>query len=193
MAFCCNWTSTAAWASHACIPLIWIDLCVCDYHHQLELHRHPATYKDQHAPPSRATASFIGLQLQSSTCFHLSFNPISRSKMATTAAGRRESLVYGARKASIVSVQNRSIVDHEDGMEKPVPIVEKADWSGAHEKTDPKEIALVRKLDRWIMVSRAWPFLYGCITDSSPANAMEYVLVELSRPQCDCPGSIERS
>ncbi|KAI9150830.1 MFS transporter prlL [Paramyrothecium foliicola] len=28
---------------------------------------------------------------------------------------------------------------------------EKLDYSGAHEKTDPKEIALVKKLDRWIM------------------------------------------
>lgn len=27
----------------------------------------------------------------------------------------------------------------------------KVDYSGAHEKTDPVEIALVRKLDRWIM------------------------------------------
>ncbi|CAI6026026.1 unnamed protein product [Clonostachys chloroleuca] len=35
--------------------------------------------------------------------------------------------------------------------EKPVPIVDKVDYSGAHEKTDPKEIALVKKLDRWIM------------------------------------------
>ncbi|CAK1359985.1 putative transporter [Cercospora beticola] len=34
---------------------------------------------------------------------------------------------------------------------KPVPIVEKIDYSGAHEKTDPREIALVKKLDRWIM------------------------------------------
>lgn len=25
------------------------------------------------------------------------------------------------------------------------------DYSGAHEKTDPREIALVRKLDKWIM------------------------------------------
>lgn len=25
------------------------------------------------------------------------------------------------------------------------------DYSGAHEKTDPREIALVKKLDRWIM------------------------------------------
>jgi len=31
---------------------------------------------------------------------------------------------------------------------KPVP---KTDYSGAAEKTDPKEIALVKKLDRWIM------------------------------------------
>lgn len=34
---------------------------------------------------------------------------------------------------------------------KPVPVVEKVDYSGAHEKTDPREIALVKKLDRWIM------------------------------------------
>ena len=36
--------------------------------------------------------------------------------------------------------------------EKPVPKVDKTDYSGAHEKTDPREIALVKKLDRWIMV-----------------------------------------
>jgi hypothetical protein len=28
----------------------------------------------------------------------------------------------------------------------------KTDYSGAQEKTDPREIALVKKLDRWIMV-----------------------------------------
>ena len=35
--------------------------------------------------------------------------------------------------------------------EKPIPTYEKKDYSGAHEKTDPKEIALVKKLDRWMM------------------------------------------
>lgn len=50
-------------------------------------------------------------------------------------------------------------VVHNDGLfqantiEKPIPVVEKVDYSGAHEKTDPREIALVKKLDRWIMVS----------------------------------------
>lgn len=38
-------------------------------------------------------------------------------------------------------------------LEKPIPAVDKIDYSGAHEKTDPREIALVKKLDRWIMVS----------------------------------------
>lgn len=38
----------------------------------------------------------------------------------------------------------------EDVNEKPV-LSQNADYSGAHEKTDPKEIALVKKLDRWIM------------------------------------------
>lgn len=36
-------------------------------------------------------------------------------------------------------------------MAKPVPAATKTDYSGAHEKTNPKEIALVKKLDRWIM------------------------------------------
>ncbi|KAF1950354.1 MFS general substrate transporter [Byssothecium circinans] len=40
---------------------------------------------------------------------------------------------------------------NDDDFRKPVPIVEKQDYSGAHEKTDPREIALVKKLDRWIM------------------------------------------
>lgn len=41
-----------------------------------------------------------------------------------------------------------------DEPNKVVPIAEKTDYSGAHEKTDPKEIALVKKLDRWILVSK---------------------------------------
>lgn len=39
----------------------------------------------------------------------------------------------------------------DEGILKPVPIVKKTDYSGAYEKTDPREIALVKKLDRWIM------------------------------------------
>lgn len=42
---------------------------------------------------------------------------------------------------------------HQEEIQKPVPNVESTDYSGAHDKTDPKEIALVKKLDRWIMVS----------------------------------------
>ncbi|RSL69000.1 hypothetical protein CEP54_002572 [Fusarium duplospermum] len=39
----------------------------------------------------------------------------------------------------------------DENPEKPIPKVDKVDYSGAHEKTDPKEIALVKKLDRWMM------------------------------------------
>lgn len=43
---------------------------------------------------------------------------------------------------------------NDDGvLEKNTPLARKLDYSGAYEKTDPKEIALVKKLDRWIMVS----------------------------------------
>jgi len=58
--------------------------------------------------------------------------------------------------ATLVSeekVKAATIYEEDVDVEKPIPAVEKTDYSGAHEKTDPKEIALVKKLDRWIMVS----------------------------------------
>lgn len=48
--------------------------------------------------------------------------------------------------------KSHSNIFDADHPEKPIPKVEHIDYSGAHEKTDPKEIALVKKLDRWIMV-----------------------------------------
>jgi hypothetical protein len=35
------------------------------------------------------------------------------------------------------------------------------DYSGAHEKTDPAEIKLVRKLDKWIMVNPLFPLVFS--------------------------------
>jgi hypothetical protein len=50
--------------------------------------------------------------------------------------------------------------DKKNALSEAYPIDEEAktaqaklDYSGAHEKTDPAEIKLVRKLDTWIMVS----------------------------------------
>lgn len=43
------------------------------------------------------------------------------------------------------------MIEYADELEKPT---ERKDYSGAHSKTDPREIALVKKLDRWIMVSQ---------------------------------------
>lgn len=44
-------------------------------------------------------------------------------------------------------------IEELDEPEKQQANAAKQDYSGAAEKTDPVEIALVRKLDRWIMVS----------------------------------------
>lgn len=44
--------------------------------------------------------------------------------------------------------------DHDDGILKSTD-EEKVDEFGAHKKTDPKEIALVRKLDTYMLVSHA--------------------------------------
>jgi hypothetical protein len=52
-------------------------------------------------------------------------------------------------KSTAIFQEKPSTVFQEDEeMQKPAV---KTDYSGATEKTDPKEIALVKKLDRWIM------------------------------------------
>lgn len=70
----------------------------------------------------------------------------------------------------------------EAGPEKPVPRVDKVDYSGAYEKTDPKEIALVKKLDRWIM-----PMLWCEYSYRSTESLWE--TTSLPRPAQQCTGS----
>lgn len=76
----------------------------------------------------------------------------------------------------------------DENPEKPIPKVEKVDYSGAHEKTDPKEIALVKKLDRWMMVSILCQISLNRVL-TCLAHALEHVLAQLSGPKCHCPGS----
>jgi hypothetical protein len=57
--------------------------------------------------------------------------------------------MFDSKKNEIVQLEQTQTRDEE--LRKPVPIVGKVDYSGAYEKTDPREIALVKKLDRWIM------------------------------------------
>jgi MFS family permease len=57
--------------------------------------------------------------------------------------------MFDSKKNDIVMLEQTQTRD--DAPVKPVPIVGKVDYSGAYEKTDPREIALVKKLDRWIM------------------------------------------
>lgn len=71
----------------------------------------------------------------------------------------------------------------EAGPEKPIPRVGKVDYSGAYEKTDPKEIALVKKLDKWIM-----PMLW-CECSNSPTTSPKNRTGSLILAQ-QCTGSI---
>ncbi|KAK4093067.1 hypothetical protein Purlil1_2224 [Purpureocillium lilacinum] len=56
-----------------------------------------------------------------------------------------------AMQPSDMDKRDAQVLEAEDGTKVAVA---KADYSGAREKTDPKEIALVRKLDRWIMLGK---------------------------------------
>ena len=91
----------------------------------------------------------------------------------------------------IQPTRSNDIAEHD---EKPVPRFGKTDYSGAHEKTDPKEIALVKKLDRWIMVSlsqHSGMKEIAVANQSYTAYALEHVLAQLPGPQCHCFGSPE--
>lgn len=55
-------------------------------------------------------------------------------------------------KAAVHHIDRKESPVAESEPEKALPAMRKVDYSGAYEKTDPKEIALVKKLDRWIMV-----------------------------------------
>jgi hypothetical protein len=59
------------------------------------------------------------------------------------------SIMGNENKNEVVMLEQQ--MTRDEGILKPVPIVAKTDYSGAYEKTDPREIALVKKLDRWIM------------------------------------------
>ena len=86
--------------------------------------------------------------------------------------------MYDSKKNEIVMLEQTLTRDEE--LMKPVPIVGKVDYSGAHEKTDPREIALVKKLDRWIMVSPAVRNAFETCTDLYlSAYVVEHVLAQL--------------
>ena len=91
-------------------------------------------------------------------------------------------------KPAIMMVED---IGNDDDLQKPQV---KKDYSGVAAKTDPAEIALVKKLDRWIM-----PMLWVRNTPSIPqdsANVIlfeEHVLAQLLGSKCHCPGSSQRS
>jgi hypothetical protein len=79
-----------------------------------------------------------------------------------------------SKKNEVVMLEQAMTRDEE--LLKPVPIVGKVDYSGAYEKTDPREIALVKKLDRWIMPmlwSMYWLNYLGMIPFATSLNSTD--------------------
>lgn len=58
-----------------------------------------------------------------------------------------------------VEARDANLLSQDEGLKK-LPDVEKVDEFGSHTKTDPLEIALVRKLDWFMLVS--WALLLDC-------------------------------
>lgn len=55
-------------------------------------------------------------------------------------------------KDNVAHVEAKDTALSTDGQFQKMPTIEKVDAFGAHTKTDPKEIALVRKLDWYMLV-----------------------------------------
>lgn len=70
------------------------------------------------------------------------------------------------------------------GAEKPVAKIGKVDEFGAHTKTDPKEIALVKKIDFYILVRASvdgWK--NGAPTNLPEAYSLDHVFPQFPRPK----------
>lgn len=109
-------------------------------------------------------------------------------KMAASEDHRNSSSPTPSKYNKSIQLEN---VAAEKGHNGDNLIVEGADYSGAARKTDPAEIALVRKLDRMIMVC-SYMSISQNHTDRE-ANYLGYVLSELSRSECTSSGTSEHS
>lgn len=59
--------------------------------------------------------------------------------------------VIHAELATTTTREKQEMFQNELTMDDKGNAIANFDYSGAHEKSDPREIALVKKLDRWIM------------------------------------------
>lgn len=94
---------------------------------------------------ARSHSSYAGpeiLLLQSSSIF-----PSTTGNMA---ALEKQDAVHSELQP-VTTKENQEMYRNELTMDEKGNVTTIIDYSGAHEKTDPREIALVRKLDRWIM------------------------------------------
>jgi hypothetical protein len=107
------------------------------------------------------------------------------SKMATDTRHAAE------KPAAVAHLEDKT----ELGSDKHV-VAQNADYTGAEAKTDPAEIALVRKIDWRLMVCIhllfCLAFEAGKIrVNVRTADTMHHVLPQLRGPQCDCASETE--
>lgn len=68
---------------------------------------------------------------------------------------------------------------NDDAVFSKFPKMDKVDKFGAHAKTDPREIALVKKLDKYIIVSVRLSDASYCVTNGGLAHVVAHVSLQL--------------
>lgn len=102
----------------------------------------------------------------------------STSSNPPPATGSEPKYEDGARNDHIERVETGP---GDDAIFSKFPKMDKVDEFGAHAKTDPREIALVKKLDKYIIVSICTADSLSVTSNACLAYVMAYVLVQLSR------------
>lgn len=85
--------------------------------------------------------------------------------------------------ATLTVQKTNTSVDVDDAVK---PEVTTRDYSGAQEKTDPKEIALVRKLDLWIMPVLWLMYWLNYLVRASLTRWLALGLTQKTGPQRHC-------
>ena len=97
-----------------------------------------------HSSASQASDGIICLGLPYSLPTMTTTSPPRPDRIASTASQEKHALAVGLEKP--IALHEEEYADEEGAG----PAV---DYSGARKKSDPKEIGLVRKLDKWILTT----------------------------------------
>jgi hypothetical protein len=148
-------------------------------------------YKEEGLSSKTVAIKWTQFPIRPSYVFALSFARISHHT-PTTIPSPRNAYMMSSTKPDVVVEGDGNLIttehheQHEGVMLGKVPHVEQLDKFGSHKKTDAHEIALVKKLDWYMLVSPHLTVMSISRDWHTSANIVVDVFVQLPWSQCHC-------